>query len=199
MTADEVNSIELTGVDTARLRLRPLQERYREAFAIMQTDPEVMADLGGPFDRAASDEKFDRYRAWHQEHGHSRWAIEDSEGQFIGYAGVCPRTDEDHPLGSHREIGWRLVRAAWGNGYATEAASAALRDAMERCRMTEVFSYTSSDNVRSHAVMRKMGLERDPALDFTHCYTDVPWSGLVWVARQKLLKSERQLTRAREG
>lgn len=66
-------------------------------------------------------------------------------------------------------------------GYATEAASAALRDAFDRVAREVVLGYTSQDNLRSQAVMAKLGLERRPALDFTQNYEGFgPWNALVW-------------------
>ena len=82
----------------------------------MHSDSEVMADLGGPIDQSESYRKFERYRAAQREQGISRWAIEKSNGAFVGYAGVMPRLSKDHPLRMHFEVGWRLVRAAWGYG-----------------------------------------------------------------------------------
>ena len=150
----------------------------------MNADPEVMSDLGGPIGRAASDEKLDRYRAGFETHGFSRWAVEDGQGQFLGYAGICHRDRADHPLGPHNEIGWRFVREAWGFGYATEAARAALDDVFARFKLPEVVSYTAPENQRSRAVMGRLGLQRDPSRDFTDDQSDGgSWSGLVWVAR----------------
>ena len=140
-------------------------------------------DLGSPIDRGASDAKLERYRVAYREHGISRWAVEDADGCFAGYAGVVPRPDPDHPLGPHHEIGWRFMRAVWGRGYATESAHAALRDAFERCGLREVLSYTSPDNRRSQAVMARLKLERVVARDFVADYGGGPWRGLVWVAR----------------
>lgn len=140
-----------------------------------------MADLGGPVDRASSDAKLDRYRAAYAKHGLSRWAVEDANG-FVGYAGVMPRLTPDHPLGAHYEIGWRFARAAWGRGYATESARAALKHAFER-GLREVVSYTSADNLRSRAVMARLELERAPSRDFVADYGQGrSWHGLVWVA-----------------
>ncbi|HTW33057.1 MAG TPA: GNAT family N-acetyltransferase [Rhizomicrobium sp.] len=167
---------------TARLTLRRWRDTDRNAFAAMNADPEVMWDLGGPFDRTRSDAKFDRYVAAFDRHGFGRWALEDAEGRFVGYTGVMPSSVE-HPLGYHAEIGWRLTRAAWGHGYATEAARASLQDAFARVGLTEVLSYTSADNLRSRAVMERAGLERDAARDFSWTYDKTMWHGLVWVAR----------------
>jgi len=151
----------------------------------MHAHREVMVDAGGPLDRSASDAKFDRYVAAFEQYGFTRWAVESLDGGFLGYAGVMP-SPPAHPLGPHADIGWRLVRSAWGHGYATEAATAALRDAFTRCGLTEVLAYTGPANLRSQAVMDRLRLQRDPSRDFT-AYTDEagPWHGLVWVGRPR--------------
>ena len=170
-------------IQTQRLRLRTWHEEHRAAFAQMNADPEVMADQGGPVDRIKCDEKFNRYRAAYVEHGVSRWAVENADGTFLGYAGVMPRLLPDHPLGPHFEIGWRFIRRAWGHGYATESAKAALEDAPRRARLQEIVSYTSADNLRSQAVMARLKFQRKPSRDFVAEYEGVgSWRGLVWVA-----------------
>jgi RimJ/RimL family protein N-acetyltransferase len=161
----------------------------RDAFAALHADPEVMHDYGGPISRRESDAKLDRYTTTYRQHGVCRWAVEDQGGTFLGYAGIMP-SRPGHPLGSHFEIGWRLVRRAWGYGYATEAARAALADAFTRVGLTEVLAYTSLDNLRSQAVMGRLQLHRDPSRDFTADYEMVKgWRGLVWVARRTLQNS----------
>ena len=149
----------------------------------MHADAEVMADQGGAIGPVATDEKFDRYVAAYREHGVSRWAVEDADGVLLGYSGVLRRPAPGHPLGPHCEIGWRFVRRAWGHGYATESSKEALRDAFVRAGLKEIVSYTSPDNLRSQAVMARLGLRRDPARDFI-ADDDVlgSWHGLVWVA-----------------
>lgn len=148
----------------------------------MTADPEVMFDLGGPMSRAASDAKLDRYVATFLRHGVCRLAVESRDGAFLGYAGVMP-LNEDHPLGPYFDIGWRLTRSAWGHGYATEAARAALDDAFARLGLKEILSYTAPDNLRSQRVMERLGLQRDPARDFAVTHDDGgAWRGWVWVA-----------------
>jgi RimJ/RimL family protein N-acetyltransferase len=66
------------------------------------------------------------------------------------------------------EIGWRLARPVWGSGYATEAAAAILKDGLERVGLAEIVSFTARGNVRSQAVMERIGLHRRPDLDFDH-------------------------------
>ncbi len=171
-------------IDTPRTRLRCWREADREALAAMNAHPGVMRDLGGPIGRAISDAKLDRYVAAFQRFGFCRWAVESRGGGFLGYAGVMP-SGIDHPLGPHFEIGWRLVRNAWGRGYATEAAAAALHDAFVRVGLREVVSYTAPDNPRSQAVMNRLHLRRDPTRDFTvNDRGRGIWHGLVWVGRR---------------
>ena len=175
--------------ETARLRLRPLARHDFEDLCGLYADPDVMQDLGGPMTRRASDAKLDRYRATFEQHGFGRLAIEEKDGIFVGYAGVMPSAP-DHPLGPHAEIGWRLVRAAWGMGYATEAARAVLEDAFARLGLREVLAYTAADNARSQAVMTRLRLRRDPSRDFDLLNRGPPWRGLVWVAEMRQVMTQ---------
>jgi RimJ/RimL family protein N-acetyltransferase len=190
-------------IGTPRTRLRSWEQTDRDAFTAMHADPEVMNDYGGPISRAESDVKLDRYAAAYRQHGFCRWAVEDKEGAFLGYAGVMP-SRPNHPLGAHFEIGWRLIRRAWGYGYATEAAQAALDDAFNRIGLAEVIAYTSADNPRSQAVMNRLQLRRDLSRDFTADYDSIKdWHGLVWVAQPSLSRrcnlTSRQFSASRAG
>ena len=164
-----------------RLKLRSWQDSDRDAFATLNATSEVTRDLGGALDRAQSDAKFDRYVAAFERYGFCRWALEDSDGQFLGYTGVMP-SRPGHPLGPHVDIGWRLVRWAWGRGYATEAAKASLRDAFERVHLKQVLAYTSADNVRSRAVIKRLKMTRAASLDYSEPLGAGMWKGLVWLA-----------------
>jgi RimJ/RimL family protein N-acetyltransferase len=170
-------------IDTPRLRLRSWSESDRGALAALYADPEVMRDYGEVFTREASDQRFDRYAGAFARDGYGRWLVEDLDGQFLGYTGVMTWSDRDHPLGPHSEIGWRLVRSAWGKGYATEAARAALTDVFLRIRLQEVLAYTQPDNARSQAVMTRLQLLRDPTRDYTWSRDGRTWKQLVWIAR----------------
>jgi RimJ/RimL family protein N-acetyltransferase len=170
-------------IEAARVRLRPWREPDRSPLAAMHTDEEVMADYGGPLTRAESDAKLERYATAFGRHGFSRLALETLDGGFLGYVGVMPIMP-DHPAAPGVEIGWRLVRSAWGAGFASEGARAALHDGFKRFGWDEVLSYTAPDNLRSQAVMGRLGLAREPGRDFVAGYDTVAaWTGLVWVAR----------------
>ncbi|MBT2186314.1 GNAT family N-acetyltransferase [Sphingobium nicotianae] len=170
---------------TERLRLVPWSDTHRGAFAAMNADPVVMADLGGPITQEQSDTKLRLYRAAQQERGISRWAVEDRDGRFLGYAGVMPRPDPDHPLGPHYEIGWRFIRSAWGHGYATESAGAALAHAAMHLPGTEILAMTAPDNRRSQAVVARLTLLRAPERDYVFVdHMSNRWPTIVWIAQQ---------------
>ncbi|HUZ11698.1 MAG TPA: GNAT family N-acetyltransferase [Caulobacteraceae bacterium] len=169
-------------VETPRLRLRPWRENDRDGFAAMRADPQVIVDAQKPLSRDKSDRKLDRYAAAFDRLGFCSWAVEGPDGAFIGYAGVMPSRD-GHPLGPHHGAGWRLVRRAWGHGYATEAARFAFEDVFERVGLPEVLAYTSPENARSLAVMARLGLPARAGRDFTAEEGARSWTGLVWSAR----------------
>lgn len=154
-------------LETARLFLRHWRESDREPFAAMNADPVVMEFFPAPQSRATSDASIDAWQAELEERGWSNWAVElRSTRQFIGFVGLSvPR--RALPFSPCVEVGWRLARAHWGRGYATEAAQAALRVGFERRALPEIVSFTSLLNVRSRAVMERIGM-RDMHEDFEH-------------------------------
>ena len=172
----------LERIVTKRLVLHCWRNADPLAFAAMNSDPDVMDDLGGPIDVVKSNQKFDHYLEALNRFGYARWCVE-LNGEFIGYCGVMHRPGP-HPLGYHDEIGWRFMKSAWGYGYATEAAKAALTDAHKRLRLKNIYAYTGSQNLRSQAVMKRLGLERKFEKDFSHEYeAGNQWRALVWVSR----------------
>jgi RimJ/RimL family protein N-acetyltransferase len=145
---------------TPRLRLRPWRDADLAPFAALNADPEVMAHFPAPLTRAESDALAAR--------GWGLWAVEVPGGcAFAGYVGLAePRFEASFTR--CLEIGWRLARAQWGRGYATEGARAALRFAFDELGRDEVVSFTTVANARSRAVMERLGMRRDPADDFDH-------------------------------
>jgi RimJ/RimL family protein N-acetyltransferase len=100
----------------------------------------------------------DRIEARFEAHGYGLWALEVREtGQFIGFTGLAPMQD-DVPGAGGTEIGWRLARPAWHQGYATEAALAARDVAFSGAGLTELWSMTGVLNTPSQAVMCRIGM-----------------------------------------
>ena len=153
---------------TDRLLLRPWRTADRQAFARMNADPEVMEFFVAPLTREESDAFVDRIEAGFAEHGFGVWAVEEiSTGAFIGFAGLLHQTFEASFTPAF-EVGYRLARHAWGHGYATEAAREAVRFGFEHVGLVEIVSMTAVANVRSRAVMEKLGMTHDLADDFDH-------------------------------
>ncbi len=155
-------------IQTERLVLRPLEDRDREPLAEINADPEVGYWIGGPFDRAASDAQADRIMAGQVERGFSFWAVERrADGRFIGLAGL-QLMKPGLPGEGGFELGWRLARDCHGQGYATEAAAAAKAFAFERLAAEEVLAITAATNLKSQAVMRRIGMVEDSSRAFDH-------------------------------
>jgi len=160
--------VRLDELRTTRLLLRRWQPEDAEPFAAMNADPEVMEFFPAALERASSDALVDRIEASFAERGFGLWALEvASDGGFIGFTGLSVPGFEA-AFTPAVEIGWRLARGAWGHGYATEAATAALDAAFGPLGLTEVVSFTSVANVRSQALMWRLGMTHDPAEDFDH-------------------------------
>lgn len=134
-------------------------------WAAMNADPEVRRYLGPLL-------TFEQAEAWAlnfqddlDRHGFGFWALEiRASGDFIGFTGLGI-LDEDMPFAG-TELGWRLARPAWGHGYATEAALAAMNYGFATMGLPEIVAVTMAANLRSQAVMRRIGMTTDPAEDF---------------------------------
>lgn len=154
---------------TARLVMRGFTDADLEPFAAMNADPRVMEFFPAPLTRAQSDELAARIvGAWSA--GFGLWALEEaSTGAFLGFTGFAAPTF-DASFTPAIEVGWRLGAHAWGRGYATEAATAALEWGASRLDPPrgEVVSFTAAINVRSRAVMERLGFEHDVDGDFDH-------------------------------
>jgi ribosomal-protein-alanine N-acetyltransferase len=150
--------------------LREWQERDRAPFAHLNSDSEVMRHFPAPLSPAESDALVDRIVADFARCGWGLWALEEREtGRFLGFTGLASVTFEA-PFAPATEVGWRLRRDAWGRGFASEAARAALAFAFsdDGLALDEVVSFTTQGNERSRAVMGRLGMRRDPAGDFDH-------------------------------
>jgi RimJ/RimL family protein N-acetyltransferase len=153
---------------TARCVLRQWQEPDLAPWADMNADAEVRRHFASVLSAADAYAEAGRCRAAIAQRGWGMWALElPGVLPFAGFVGLnVPHYDA--PWIPAVEIGWRLSRAAWGRGYATEAAQAALRFGFERLGLDEVVAICVPDNAPSRRVMDRIGLVRDEAGDFDH-------------------------------
>ncbi|WP_371325325.1 GNAT family N-acetyltransferase [Dechloromonas sp. ZY10] len=153
-------------LETSRLRLRHWRDQDFAPFAALNADPQVMAYFPAPLDQAASEALAVHCQSLIAAQGWGFWAAELKAGcEFIGFVGLH-RPIAELPFSPCVEIGWRLARPFWGQGYASEAAGAALEFAFDTLALDEVVAFTSLDNRRSQAVMERLGMRR--AENFQH-------------------------------
>lgn len=163
-----MSSADASRIETPRLILRRWRDEDREAFAALNADPEVMRYFPHPLSREESDGLVDRIEARFDSDGIGQWAVEGRmDGRLLGFTGLAPATFEA-TFTPAIEVGWRFAREAWGRGYATEAGRAALRFGFKVRGFDEILSWTSVLNLRSIAVMERLGMLHDPADDFDH-------------------------------
>jgi RimJ/RimL family protein N-acetyltransferase len=157
---------------TERLWLREWREADVPAFAAINADPVVMEFFPETYTDERTRRFVERIRERWAELGYGLWAVERQDtGRFIGYVGLWPATFPAH-FTPAVEVGWRLAAEQWGNGYATEAARAALHYGFDTLGLDEIVSFTAALNLRSIKVMERIGMRRDSGGDFEH--PDVP-------------------------
>jgi len=150
--------VKLIEIDTYRLRLRQWCSADREPFAALNADPRVMEFFPALLSRDESDAMADRCQTLITECGWGFWAVEvRNSGEFIGFVGLYTPA-YGLSFSPCVEVGWRLDAKHWGKGYATEAARVALRVGFEQLALSEIVSFTSVGNIRSRAVMERLGM-----------------------------------------
>jgi RimJ/RimL family protein N-acetyltransferase len=157
-----------TVLHTERLILRPWRQADYAVFAEQSADPKVMEFFPKCLDSAEVNTLIERIQTHFQDHGYGWWAVEVREGApFIGYVGL-EHSNFDAPFTPAVEIGWRLGAQYWDEGYAHEAADAALAFGFEQVGLEEIVAFTVPDNERSRGLMERLGMAYDPADDFEH-------------------------------
>lgn len=146
-------------IDTARTRLRPLGRDDVDELIHLDSDPEVMRYVSGgaSTSRAVIEEwVLPRAEAERRSHGTGVWAVVDpATAVFLGWVSLrAPR----HSNRAELELTYRLRRAVWGRGLATEASRALLAFAFGHLGTQRVFAGTMAVNVGSRRVMEKLGM-----------------------------------------
>jgi RimJ/RimL family protein N-acetyltransferase len=153
-------------IETPRLLLRPWRKSDLPLFAELNADPVAMRFLAGVLTREASDAYVARAERHLADHGFCKWAVEaPGVAPFIGAVGLgyIGFAAEFTPA---VEVAWRLDRRYWGQGYATEAARAAMEDGFNRVGLTEIVAQTALSNTPSRRVMERLGMTQ--SVEFDH-------------------------------
>jgi RimJ/RimL family protein N-acetyltransferase len=155
-------------IETERLILRRWREADIVPYAAMMADPAVADWLGGVQTAEKAKASLARREAVFEAFGLGMWAVERRrDAVFLGAVGLDP-VEDDMPFAPGVEAAWRMARHAWGAGYATEAARAAINDGFARCGLAEILAVTARTNLRSQALMRRLGFTPQPWRDFDH-------------------------------
>lgn len=149
-------------IRTWRLVMRRWQPQDRAPFAEINADPEVMRYFPAVLTSQQSDALIDRIESHFVEHGYGLWALQ-VQGRLVGFTGLSWATWEA-AFTPAVEVGWRLARSAWGHGYASEAATAALSRGFQD--VDSIVSFTAVSNTPSERVMKRIGLRH--VYDFDH-------------------------------
>jgi RimJ/RimL family protein N-acetyltransferase len=145
-------------IRTNRLVMRRWRVADREPYAALNADPEVMRYFPATLTRGESDASVDRIEALFERQGFGLWALEvAATAEFIGFTGLNPMP-AGVPGAGGMEVGWRLARRAWHQGYATEAATAAVGVAFDGAGLDRLWSMTAVVNRPSQAVMLRLGM-----------------------------------------
>ncbi|MCR4316972.1 MAG: GNAT family N-acetyltransferase [Planctomycetes bacterium] len=154
-------------LETERLILRQWRDSDYDEWARLCGDQDVMRYFPKTLTREESDAAATRFRGLIAERGWGIFAAEVKGGaEFIGFIGLH-MTNPALPFPTQVEVGWRLLKEHWGNGYATEGARESLRFAFEELALDEVLSFTAIVNERSWKVMERIGMTK-AGLVFEH-------------------------------
>lgn len=148
----------LPTIETARLVLRAPAETDADLLVELDSDPDVMHYINGgrptPREEIVDDvlPAFLRYSA--APTGYGFWMAE-TDGVFIGWFHLRPNRDrpDEGP-----ELGYRLVKTAWGQGYAAEGSRALIDYAFSELGADRVYAHTMAVHTGSRRVMEKAGL-----------------------------------------
>jgi RimJ/RimL family protein N-acetyltransferase len=145
-------------IETPRLILRQWKETDHEPFVKLNMDNDVMEFFPSVLTKAETMVQIERLSSHIDRFGYGFFAVERKDNQqFIGFTGLSHPRFESY-FTPCVEIGWRLSKANWGRGFATEAAKACLEYGLNDLGIGEIWSFTSVHNVRSEKVMQKIGM-----------------------------------------
>lgn len=147
----------LPALDTPRLLIRGRTLAELESCLAMDRDPEVTRFIKGPWADPVAHRRFVEFRIERAyPPGLGYWSIweRSAPDAFVGWVMLIP----DHGVGPEVEIGWRLVRTAWGRGIASEAAGALVKHAFGTLRLARVIADIDARNGASRRVAEKIGM-----------------------------------------
>jgi RimJ/RimL family protein N-acetyltransferase len=152
-------------LETPRLILRQWQESDHEPYIQLNADKEVMEFFPSVKTAEETLAQIKRISSYITEHGYGFFAVERKDNrEFIGFTGLSNPGFESY-FTPCIEVGWRLSKANWNQGFATEAAKACLDYGFGVLSVDEIYAFTAVSNIRSERVMEKIGMGKVGTFD----------------------------------
>ena len=156
-------------LESERVLLREWREGDLDPWISLNLDPDNLRYFPRTYSTEESRESFKRISERLEKDGFGFWAAEEkTSGEFMGFIGLAKQDLPGVPFMPCHEIGWRLDKKYCGHGYATESAKVALAYGLTELEIPTIYSYTSTHNLPSINVMKKIGLHERPELSFEH-------------------------------
>ncbi len=148
-----------------RLHFRTWKDSDLDKFSALNSDPDVMEHFPSVLSAAESKDFLDRLQKHQAKYGHCYFAVETKDRlEFIGFIGLAHQV-YDTDFTPATDIGWRLKKSAWGNGYATEGALRCLDFGFENLGLEKIIATCTLSNKNSEKVMQKIGMEKIKEFD----------------------------------
>jgi len=156
-------------LETPRALLRAWRESDLAPWIALNLDPENLRFFPRIYSAEESRASYLRIREIFTNNPFGLWAVEEkSSGEFMGFVGIALQEIPGVAFMPCHEIGWRLDKKFWGQGYATEAARIILDFGLNEIGIDQIFSFTAAQNLPSINVMKKIGLRERQELAFAH-------------------------------
>jgi RimJ/RimL family protein N-acetyltransferase len=150
----------------AHTNLRAWRDADLPAFVALHADPDVGYWIGGAWSEEQSRQRFEQVRR-PRDDGLGSWPVVDEDDALVGVVGLA-RVQPELPVHPAVEAAWRLAPRARGRGLVTTAMGSVLARGFEVAGLNEILAYTARSNLRSQAVMRRLGFQAAPGRDFDH-------------------------------
>ncbi|PZD71820.1 hypothetical protein C1752_04497 [Acaryochloris thomasi RCC1774] len=159
-------------LETQRLVLRELRKEDVQDLAPILADPKVMTfSPTGVVSISQTQEKVESFIACYREFGFGKWAVLLKDHQkLIGYYGLAVKQIDGN---NEKELGYRLDSELWGQGLATEGASAAIQYGFEQFKLPYILGIVERENTASIRVLEKIGMRYKRTTIFHEVEMDV--------------------------
>jgi RimJ/RimL family protein N-acetyltransferase len=143
-----------------RLGFRNWTEKDLTEFAKINADLDVMEYFPEPLTENETSDFITRLQNHYEKNGYNYFATEILKtGELIGFIGFAYQ-DYETEFTPATDIGWRLKKTAWGNGYATEGAKKCLEYGFNKLNLGKIISVFTEKNIKSENIMKKIGMKK---------------------------------------